>query len=292
MLLLPLLIIALNLTATSVAALPSIPNPNTPLERFLKGERIQGVFDINDSQSCSAIARQKVISQYRVLADDAFVFRNSRGENLLAGRLSRTLREELLRPLTLLQRALDPAVAGKHICAGLYAATGVGQDSPNALSHPAGYVIFDHSFLRQIYTMPGISMAAHDFIVFHEFAHQLQAWNEDPAFVGFVTGKRQARVAELKADCAAATLLTLWIADHWPKEVAPSQIEGVKNVAYQIGDTNLFHPSHHGKPEERLRATQYGVVLAEALIRAGKGNQVKSGGLLQACEAAIDQPGR
>jgi hypothetical protein len=254
----------------------------SPRERSEQGWQLTGPHSAYQSLYCSQSARQKFIPQ--ALAEDQGL------KTLNDGRVV-TVREELNlihavlnKAFTALESQGDSTVQGKNICTGFYFEEK--SHLGNALSLTQGYLIFDYRLFQRLYDLPEgqRSFWVYDFVVLHEFAHQLQYWNEDVEVVKTLSGLQSSRVPELAADCAAAGMLRLAHPD-LSDELFDLSFQGVMGAAQALGDFEFDDPTHHGTPLERTFAASYGAGLVRRSSPVGLA--VTSRFLLNSCNQFI-----
>jgi hypothetical protein len=100
----------------------------------------------------------------------------------------------------------------------------------------------------------------------HEFAHHIQFENEyfDDAEAG-LTAPEQTRYTELMADAMAAYYLT----HKRGATMNQKRVEQFLEVFYQIGDCGFTSGGHHGTPNQRMRAAQFGFRIANEAHKQG-----------------------
>ena len=117
------------------------------------------------------------------------------------------------------------------------------------------------------YEAVGFADVAPQAVYAHEFAHHIQIENgyfNDPAAT---TGSaaEQTRYTELMADAYSAYFLT------HKRGAAMNQKRVVQflEVFFEIGDCAFTNPGHHGTPNQRMAAAQFGFDLADAAQKQG-----------------------
>jgi len=101
----------------------------------------------------------------------------------------------------------------------------------------------------------------------HEFAHQIQFENgyfDDP-FATAGSAAEQTRYTELMADAYAAYYLTHKRGGTLNKK----RVAQFLQVYYQLGDCAFTSSGHHGTPNQRLAAAQFGFALADQAQKQG-----------------------
>jgi hypothetical protein len=111
----------------------------------------------------------------------------------------------------------------------------------------------------------GFSDVAPQAIFAHEFAHQIQYQNEYFDDLGTVSGAEATRYTELMADAMAAYYLT----HARGGAMNQKRVEQFLEVFYQIGDCSFASSGHHGTPNQRLAAAQFGFRLADEAQQQG-----------------------
>ena len=109
----------------------------------------------------------------------------------------------------------------------------------------------------------GFSDVAPKAIFAHEFAHHIQFEND--YFRVFETQAEATRYGELMADAMAAYYLT-----HKRGEALNAKrVAEFLDVFYQIGDCQFTNGGHHGTPNQRLAAAEFGFRLAASAQKQG-----------------------
>ena len=112
----------------------------------------------------------------------------------------------------------------------------------------------------------GFADIAPQAIFAHEFAHQIQYEKEYFDDLGQVTAPEETRYTELMADAMAAYYLT-----HARGEAMnQKRVEQFLNVFYQIGDCGFTSSGHHGTPNQRMKAAQFGFTVADEFLKQGQ----------------------
>ena len=111
----------------------------------------------------------------------------------------------------------------------------------------------------------GFSDVAAQAIFAHEFAHQIQYENEYFEDLGEVTQPEATRYTELMADAMAAYYLT----HKRGGTLNQKRVEQFLQVFYQIGDCLFDDGNHHGTPNQRLAAAEFGFRLAHEAQKQG-----------------------
>jgi hypothetical protein len=117
------------------------------------------------------------------------------------------------------------------------------------------------------YTAVGLGDVAPTAIFAHEFAHQIQFANDyfDDPYATAGSGAEQTRYTELMADVYAAYYLT------HKRGAAMNQkrVEQFLQTFYQVGDCAFTSGGHHGTPNQRMAAAQFGFMLADEAQKQG-----------------------
>jgi hypothetical protein len=119
--------------------------------------------------------------------------------------------------------------------------------------------------ILEAYASIGFSDIAPQAIFAHEFAHQIQYENEYFDDLGAVSRPERTRYTELMADAMAAYYLT-----HAHGESANKwRVQQFLSVFYQIGDCAFTDAGHHGTPNQRMKAAQFGFTVADEFQKQG-----------------------
>ena len=119
--------------------------------------------------------------------------------------------------------------------------------------------------ILEAYASIGFGDVAPQAIFAHEFAHQIQYQNEYFDDLGTVSGAERTRYTELMADAMAAYYLT----HKRGGAMNQKRVEQFLEVFYQIGDCAFTDPGHHGTPNQRLAAAEFGFELAHEAQKQG-----------------------
>jgi hypothetical protein len=111
----------------------------------------------------------------------------------------------------------------------------------------------------------GFGDVAPQAIFAHEFAHQVQYENEYFDDLGEVSAAEETRYGELMADAMAAYYLT----HARGATLRQKRVAQFLEVFYQIGDCAFTDPNHHGTPNQRLAAAEFGFRLADEAQKQG-----------------------
>ena len=112
----------------------------------------------------------------------------------------------------------------------------------------------------------GFSDVAAQAIFAHEFAHQIQYENEYFDDLGDVSAPEETRYSELMADAMAAYYLT----HKRGGTLNQKRVEQFLEVFYQIGDCGFTSSGHHGTPNQRMAAAEFGFRLADEAQKQGQ----------------------
>ncbi|MBV2353918.1 hypothetical protein KUM39_06015 [Streptomyces sp. J2-1] len=110
----------------------------------------------------------------------------------------------------------------------------------------------------------GLDDVAPASIVAHEYGHHVQYQRD--LFDSPLTGPEASRRTELMADSFAGYYLTHVRGAH----LGWNRVRDFQKVFFQLGDCSFAAASHHGTPEQRLHAAQYGFTLAELAFPRGQ----------------------
>ena len=99
----------------------------------------------------------------------------------------------------------------------------------------------------------------------HEFAHQIQFENEYFEDLGDVSAPEETRYTELMADAMAAYYLT----HARGGTLNEKRVKQFLQVFYQLGGCGFTLNSHHGTPNQRMAAAQFGFRLADEAQKQG-----------------------
>lgn len=109
----------------------------------------------------------------------------------------------------------------------------------------------------------GMTDVAPRAILGHEFGHQVQF--QDNLYDSPLTGAEATRRTELMADAMGTYFLTH---SRGLSLNTRRVLEGEKTL-YDVGDCSFDAPNHHGTPNQRLRASQWGARLATSAQKQG-----------------------
>jgi hypothetical protein len=119
--------------------------------------------------------------------------------------------------------------------------------------------------ILEAYAQIGFADIAPQAIFAHEFAHQIQYEKEYFDDLGKVSAAEATRYTELMADAMAGYYLT-----HARGEALnQKRVEQFLQVFYQIGDCAFTNPGHHGTPNQRMKAAQFGFTVADEFQKQG-----------------------
>jgi len=119
--------------------------------------------------------------------------------------------------------------------------------------------------ILEAYAAIGYGDVAPAAIFAHEFAHQIQFENEYFEDLGEVTQAEATRYSELMADAAAAYYLT----HKRGGALNQKRVTQFLQVFYQIGDCAFTNDGHHGTPNQRMAAAEFGFRLADEAQKQG-----------------------
>ncbi len=251
-----------------------------PSEEFKAGAQQAGIFSVYDPLYCSQSAKRAHLPQ--LTEGDV--------NGLPAAQQIRLINGILSRAYNILALVGDRSLRSRHVCTGFY--NDVSAENGNAKSMTLGYMIFDFRLIRHVYDLPEKMRSnwALDFIALHEFAHQLQFWNNDEVTLKALKGEASARKSELGADCVAASLLTMMNTE-LSRDLFTISFQGVLGTASALGDYGVHLPGHHGTPYERQQAAEFGsqYVAFWYLTHQRSLYGLKSADLLRVCYKRVDQ---
>ena len=252
----------------------------SPLERYAAGTKITGVYKAENSLYCSPSAKSKYIPE---ALPESTVHFQTRYSSVTAGTALTEVNRIASQALATLSLYGDSETVNKYICTSFYREKE--SQTGNAKSHVHGYMIFDFNLFQHLNALPDDkkSFWIYDFLVLHEFAHQLQFWNADEEMLRALKGEQSAKISELAADCTAAALLKLMNLNLSQQEFA-QLFQGATGVAHLLGDFSKDSLSHHGTPAERTFATSYGVGYISSLFE-----NISSKNILNACNQFANQ---
>lgn len=117
------------------------------------------------------------------------------------------------------------------------------------------------------YQALGFDDVAPQAIYAHEFAHHIQYernYFDDPV-PGATTEAELTRYSELMADAMAAYYLT----HARGAAMNRKRVEQFLEVFFEVGDCAFTNPGHHGTPNQRMRAAQFGFDVADQAQKQG-----------------------
>ncbi len=116
--------------------------------------------------------------------------------------------------------------------------------------------------IQKAYFDLGLGDVATQAILSHEYAHQVQFANMVP----FDYTPEGTRTTELMADALSAYYLThkRGAAMNWHR------VQDFLAVFYGIGDCAFDDPGHHGTPNQRMKAAEFGYTIASSAQKQGK----------------------
>jgi hypothetical protein len=117
------------------------------------------------------------------------------------------------------------------------------------------------------YEAMGFGDVAPQAIFAHEFAHHIQYENGyfDDEIANSGSAAEQTRYTELMADAMSAYFLT----HKRGAAMNRKRVEQFLEAFYQIGDCGFTSPGHHGTPNQRMAAAQFGFDVADAAQKQG-----------------------
>jgi hypothetical protein len=117
------------------------------------------------------------------------------------------------------------------------------------------------------YEAVGFEDVAPQAVYAHEFAHHIQFENDyfDDPVPGASTQAELTRYTELMADAMSAYYLT----HKRGATMNRKRVAQFLQVFFQIGDCSFTNPGHHGTPNQRMRAAQFGFDVADRAQKQG-----------------------
>lgn len=266
---------------------------SSPLGAYDRGDRSEGVLDLMDPAVCRRATIESVLAHAHP-PQRVTLFENDQAapdrvhgspDPLRVGPAADSWRRATAATMAMLVANGDAVVAGRHVCLGV-----ARFESPNALSQPLGYLLFDPQLVFDVNQNADRSLYSFDAIRTHELAHQLQYWHGDETLRDQRAGAPYARRSELQADCVAGALIAGQALPTIGRELWDFSKHGIRAAVRAVGDMLLEDGGHHGTPTERDRAAAKGVAVGQAalLVDVGPYPQLTSKALLDACRAYID----
>jgi hypothetical protein len=142
-----------------------------------------------------------------------------------------------------------------------FAFSGKGDPDPLAASLP-DKLIFGDGILGALEYM-GIADVGPRAVLGHEFGHHVQY--EDNLFVSDLTGPEATRRTELMADAFG----TYFATHSRGLALNAKRVLQAEKTFYEVGDCAFTNPGHHGTPNQRVRASQWGADLAMSEQKQG-----------------------
>lgn len=142
-----------------------------------------------------------------------------------------------------------------------FAFTPAGKD-PELVAGVHDKLVFGDGLLDAFAAL-GMTDVAPRAILGHEFGHQVQF--QDNLYDSPLTGAEATRRTELMADAMGTYFLTH---SRGLSLNTRRVLEGEKTL-YDVGDCSFDAPNHHGTPNQRLRASQWGARLATSAQKQG-----------------------
>jgi hypothetical protein len=117
----------------------------------------------------------------------------------------------------------------------------------------------------EAYAQIGFADIAPQAIFAHEYAHQIQYEKDYFDDLGAVSTPEATRYSELMADAMAGYYLT-----HARGEALNKfRVQEFLQVFFQIGDCAFDNDGHHGTPNQRMKAAQFGFAVADDYQKQG-----------------------
>ncbi len=264
-----------NLYAQSLSQLD---DSKSPKEKFESGLQFEGVFNINNTLYCSHLAARSL--GVRFFNDNEFLNVNTR--QIQVSELTKMYSSPIENVLNILSQNNDLKVKGRHLCLGFY--TEKNSLIGNAATKEDGYVLIDTRLVTFLYNLPENKRSQYifSFVELHEFAHQLQYWNND--FWVYAPRKKllsNVRHSELAADCISAALHSYqW--KNYSEQLKLISKAGLLGAAEALADQEIDSYDHHGQANERQIAVEMGFNIG--IKYSGKLNSKE---LLDSCNSAI-----
>lgn len=268
----------------------------SPAGQHEAGVRRSGVYDLRDAKTCSRWSVETILARFRnppqptlLAPGDLVLDRDAPKGTLsapmdLAG-LSSTIRRDITIAWDMLRLGGDKLVNGRHVCVGL-----ASYAQANAESSAIGFMLFDPQLYYDLNKYKSRSMRTGMAIVLHEFAHQLQFWTDEPFQKDkLADGESYARRSELQADCVAAALVSVTAVEFKSPRIWPVSRAGVLTAFRELGDFDIWKSGHHGLPNERDLAAEYGVRLVEERAAKSKLYTFAAPWALDQCRQMIER---
>jgi predicted metalloprotease len=114
----------------------------------------------------------------------------------------------------------------------------------------------------------GLGDVAPQAIYAHEFAHHIQFLNGyfDDEIVADGDPAEMTRYTELMADALSA----YYLSHKRGATMNQRRVVQFLEVFFEIGDCSFSSPGHHGTPNQRMAAAQFGFAIADATQKKGK----------------------
>ena len=153
-----------------------------------------------------------------------------------------------------------------------------------------GYLLFDYKVSQKLYALPDHkrSFWVYHFLIYHEFAHQLQFWNNDIEVRKTLKRMQNSKTPELAADCVAGALLRL-LNLNLNDTIFETSFKGVLGATEALGDFHRTSYSHHGTPLDRTLAASFGsgfINKNKKLIQQNRFH-ISSGHLIHTCNQFV-----
>jgi hypothetical protein len=138
-----------------------------------------------------------------------------------------------------------------------------GEEESDPLFHSLpDKLIFGDGILDALAFM-GISDVGPRAVLGHEFGHHVQF--EDDLFSSPLTGPEATRRTELMADAFG----TYFVTHSRGLALNAKRVLQAEKSFYEVGDCAFDNPGHHGTPNQRLHASQWGADLAASAQKQG-----------------------
>ena len=165
--------------------------------------------------------------------------------------------------LDFVQEVIEATIGYDHPLFTLNAFAVPGEEVPGFGSFPDKLVMGDG--ILDFYEAIGLATNAPDFIHAHEFAHHVQ-FETGVIDDDFVFEAEATRRVELMADAFAAYNL----AHARGASFQTKRIVDIVTSGFEVGDCFFDNPNHHGTPNQRAAAAEWGADLAQTTKPRGK----------------------
>lgn len=168
--------------------------------------------------------------------------------------------EETAEAVVLLGELLDaPGIDGGRnpfFTLNAFAFTAEGETDPMLAGLP-DKVVFGEGLASALDAL-GVGATGAKSVIGHEMAHHVQY--EQGYFDSPLTGPEATRRTELMAD----SFSTYFLAHKHGMNLTGDKLDLAEDALYQVGDCSFTSNGHHGTPNQRLRAAEWGAAKADA----------------------------